>query len=452
MNALRIVHYGSPESREPLRHIRERFARQVSEVSASTTERTIRLFGKALAPGESVKRIVEAVRLRGDEALLEFSRKLDGVAIPAEQLRVAQSEIEAAGRQVSPDLLATFQLAAANIRRFQQHIRIPTPPMIDLGDRRMEVVYRPLESAGIYVPGGAAAYPSTVLMAAIPAVAAGVKRVVLVSPPSRDGHLLPEILAAAHLAGVNEIYRVGGAHAIAALAFGTKTIPKVDKIIGPGNVFVMLAKREILGEAGIDLLAGPSEVIVLADDSADAAYAAADLLAQAEHDPMASSILVTPSASAAGAIAAEVEKQLARLPRSHIAASALADYGLAIVAADMDQALQIVNELAPEHLEILAEDARTLAGKILNAGAIFIGPYTPEPVGDYLAGPSHVLPTGGSARFFSGLSVNDFLKRTSVIEYSPAALAAEREHLRRLASAESLEGHARSVEIRFGHH
>ncbi|MBI2191840.1 MAG: histidinol dehydrogenase [Planctomycetes bacterium] len=448
MPTLRIVQFGSPESREPLRHIRERFYRQISEVSAASVEKTIRVFGRALTPVESVRRIVEAVRARGDDALVDTSRKLDGVKLSPGQWRVAEAELEAAVTATEPALVRTLQEAASNIRRFQQHVRLAQPPMLDLGDRRMGIVYRPLESVGIYIPGGAAAYPSTVLMAAIPAVVAGVKRVVMVSPPMSDGGLLPSVLAAAWISGLREVYRLGGPHAVAALALGTKTIPKVDKIVGPGNVFVMLAKREILGEAGIDLLAGPSEVVVLADDTARPAYVAADLLAQAEHDPMSSSLLVTPSRTLADSVAREVDLQLASLPRSNIAAAAIGDFGLAVITADLQEAVRVVNELAPEHLEILAGPARVLAADIIHAGAIFIGPSTPEPVGDYLAGPSHVLPTGGTARFYSGLSVNDFLKRTTVLEYSEAALAAERDALCRFARAEGLEAHARSVEIR----
>ena len=448
MSGLQIVQYGTTASEEPLREIRDRFVRQLSRASAVATEKTIELFGEALTPVENVRRIVDAVRDRGDAALLEFAAKLDGLDSSAEELRVPEADIAAAEGQVAPELLETLELAAANIRRFQQHIRIPDPPTLDLNDRRLGVSYKPLDRVGVYVPGGAAAYPSTVLMAAIPAAVAGVRQIAAVCLPGRDGRPLPEVLCAARIAGVNEIYRIGGPHAIAALAYGTETIPKVDKIVGPGNLFVTLAKREILGIAGIDILAGPSEVVVLADESADPVYIAADLLAQAEHDPMASSILVTPSRDLAEATAAQVDEQLARLPRADIAGAAIRDYSLAITVEDLDQGLEVVNDLAPEHLAILTEGARALAERVRNAGAIFVGPYTPEPVGDYFAGPSHVLPTGGNARFFSGLSVNDFLKRTSIQEYSQSALEEEREHIARFARAEGLEAHARSVEVR----
>lgn len=448
MANLRIVQYEKPEALEPLEKIRSRFTRQLSEASAVATEKTIAVFGEALTPLESVRRIIEAVRERGDEALLEFAKKLDGLDLPAGELRVPKADIAASVNEIDPELLATLKLAAENIRRFQEHIRIPDPPMLELGDRRLGVRYQPLDSVGLYIPGGEAAYPSTILMTAIPAQAAGVERIAMACLPAANGRHLPEILAAAHIAGVKEIYRVGGAHAVAAMAFGTKTVPAVDKIVGPGNLFVMLAKREILGAAGIDLLAGPSEVIVLADDCADPAFIAADLLAQAEHDPMASAILVTPSQSLAEAVSLETDEQLSRLPRSEIASAAIRDYGLAIVVADLDEGIKTVNELAPEHLEILTEDDESVSAKITNAGAVFLGPHTPEPVGDYMAGPSHVLPTGGTARFFSGLSVNDFLKRSSLLHYSPEALAAEHDHIVRFANAEGLDAHARSIEAR----
>ncbi|MDA0842078.1 MAG: histidinol dehydrogenase [Planctomycetota bacterium] len=448
MPALNIVRYGSPESEAPIKKIRDRFGLQLSQASAVATEKTVAVFGEALTPVECVRRIIEAVRDRGDEGLLEFAFKLDGLQSTADQLRIPASEIESAPARIDPALLETLRLAASNIRRFQEHIRIPVPPMLELGDRQLGVVYRPLDSTGIYIPGGSAAYPSTVLMTAIPAAVAGVKRIAMVCLPGPDGKALPEILAAAKVAGVTEIYKVGGPHAIAALAFGTGTIPRVDKIVGPGNLFVTIAKREILGMAGIDMLAGPSEVIVLADETANPAHVAADLLAQAEHDPIASAVLVTPSASLASAVQKETDLQLANLPRAKIAGTAIHDYGLAVVVNDMNEGIDVVNQLAPEHLEIIARDEESILAGINNAGAIFLGPHTPEPVGDYVAGPSHVLPTGGTARFFSGLSVNDFLKRTSLLRYQPEALKAEADHVTRFAYAEGLDAHARSIEIR----
>ncbi len=448
MPALNIVTYGTPESEGPIRKIRDRFVLQLTQASAVATEKTVAVFGEALTPVESVRRIIEAVRDRGDEGLLEFASKLDGLECTADQLRVPESEIESASEKIDPALLETLHLAASNIRRFQEHIRIPTPPMLELGDRELGVAYRPVDSAGLYTPGGAAAYPSTVLMTGIPASVAGVERIAMVCLPGPDGEPLPEVLAAASVAGVREIYKVGGAHAIAALAFGTETIPRVDKIVGPGNLFVTIAKREILGIAGIDMLAGPSEVIVLADETADPAFIAADLLAQAEHDPVASAVLVTPSARLASAVQEETDRQLAELPRAEIAGTAIRDYGLAVVVNDMGEGVDVVNQFAPEHLEIIADDDESILAGINNAGAVFLGPHTPEPVGDYLAGPSHVLPTGGSARFFSGLSVNDFLKRSSLLRYQPEALAAEAGHVTRFAYAEGLDAHARSVEVR----
>jgi histidinol dehydrogenase len=448
MPALNIVTYGTPGSEVPIRKIRDRFVLQLSQASAVATEKTVSVFGEALKPVECVRRIIEAVRDRGDEGLLEFASKLDGLRCTADELRVPESEIDNARGRIDPALLETLELAASNIRRFQEHIRIPTPPMLELGDRQLGVAYRPVDSVGLYTPGGAAAYPSTVLMTGIPAAVAGVPRIAMVCLPGPDGEPLPEILAAANVAGVREIYKVGGAHAIAALAFGTETIPRVDKIVGPGNLFVTIAKREILGIAGIDMLAGPSEVIVLADDTADPVFVAADLLAQAEHDPLASAVLVTPSTALATAVQEETDRQLAGLPRAEIAGTAIREYGLAVVVRNMEEGIDVVNQLAPEHLEIIAADDESILAEIRNAGAIFLGPYTPEPIGDYMAGPSHVLPTGGSARFFSGLSVNDFLKRTSLLRYGPEALAREADHVTRFAYAEGLEAHARSVEVR----
>jgi len=448
MSTLRLVGYGSPEADEPLARIRDRFADQLSQASEVATEKAIALFGEPLTPVESVRRIVDAVRTRGDEALLEFARKLDGLDFSPAELRVRDQDLVSARGRLDPRLVETLELAAANIRRFQEHIRNPEPPMLNLGDRRLGVAYTPLDSVGLYVPGGAAAYPSTVLMTAIPAAVAGVERIAMVCLPGKDGTPLPEVLAAADIAGVREIYRIGGPHAVAALAYGTETIPKVCKIVGPGNLFVTLAKREIFGAAGIESLAGPSEVVVLADEDASPVCVAADLLSQAEHDAMASAVLVTSSLSLAQAVAGEVDSQLARLPRAEIAEAAIRDYSLGVVVEDLEQGVQMVNEIAPEHLEIIARDAEALARKVTNAGAIFLGPWTPEPVGDYLAGPGHVLPTGGTARFSSGLGVNDFLKRTSLLEYSSAALKKESAHIQRFAEAEGLVAHSRAVQTR----
>jgi histidinol dehydrogenase len=305
-----------------------------------------------------------------------------------------------------------------------------------------------LDSVGVYVPGGTAAYPSSVLMNVIPATVAGVKRIVMVSPPDKSGKLPAAVLVAAKEAGVKEIFKVGGAQAVAALAYGTESIAPVDKITGPGNIFVALAKREVFGDVDIDMIAGPSEIAVLADDTARADEVAADLLSQAEHDPRACSVLVTPSLSLAEAVAAEVEKQLSILPRRDIASRASADYGAIYVTADLDEAVETVNQLAPEHLEVITENAMELLGKIRHAGAIFIGRYSSEPVGDYFAGPNHVLPTNGTARFSSPLNVDDFQKKSSVIVYSKKALKENGEKIAKFARMEGLEAHARAVETR----
>ena len=306
----------------------------------------------------------------------------------------------------------------------------------------------PLDSVGVYVPGGTAAYPSSVLMNVIPAKVAGVKRIVMVSPPDTDGKLPAAVLVAAKEAGVKEIYKVGGAQAIAALAYGTESIAPVDKITGPGNIFVALAKREVFGDVDIDMIAGPSEIAIIADDSARADEVAADLLSQAEHDPRACSVLVTPSIVLAEAVAVEVEKQLAELPRKEIASKSIADYGVIYVTSSIEEAVETVNQLAPEHLEILTENGIELLGKIRHAGAIFIGRYSSEPVGDYFAGPNHVLPTNGTARFSSPLNVDDFQKKSSVIIYSEKALKDNGEKIAKFARMEGLEAHARAVELR----
>ncbi|KPV58129.1 histidinol dehydrogenase [Paenibacillus sp. A3] len=397
---------------------------------------------------ESVKRIIEEVRRDGDAALRKFAQQFDGVKV--EELRVTQEEIEAAYAQVDESFLAALREAAANVRRFHEKQMRNSWMDLQADGSILGQVIRPLRRVGLYVPGGKAAYPSSVLMNAIPAQVAGVPEIVMVTPPATAGveGINPHILVAAAEAGVREIYRVGGAQAVAALAYGTESIPAADKIVGPGNIYVALAKRSVFGAVDIDSIAGPSEIVVLADETADAAYVAADLLSQAEHDEMASAILVTPSRELAEAVRVEVGRQLNELPRRDIAAQSIRDYGAILTVDSLEEGVRVVNRLAPEHLEIIVREPFDYLSRIENAGAIFLGPYSSEPVGDYFAGPNHVLPTNGTARFSSPLNVDDFLKKSSVIYYSKEALLRDGEKIVTLARHEGLDAHARAIEIR----
>jgi len=417
--------------------------------SPSSDTKTVEVFGEPLTPLEVVRRIVRDVRERGDAALQEYTRKLDGADLSAEQFAVREEEIDAAWAAMPESLKKGMESAAENIRRYQSAIRIPDPaPVTNAQGGRLSVRYSALERVGICVPGGRAAYPSTVLMTALPAQVAGVKEIVIVTPCGADGKARPETLAAARVAGVTEVYRVGGAQAVAALAYGTKTIRPVQKIAGPGNLFVTLAKKEVYGDVGVDLPAGPSEVLIIADRTANARFIAADMLSQAEHDP-AASVLLTPDATVAERTLEQLEAQLATLSREQAARDCLERFGFIGVTSDLDEAVALANRFAPEHLEVATENPERLLPRLTAAGAIFLGRFTPEPVGDYLAGPSHVLPTGGAARFASGLSVNDFLRRTSVLSYSRDALEKSVDDIDALARCEGLDAHARSVTIRF---
>jgi histidinol dehydrogenase len=397
---------------------------------------------------DSVRRIIDAVRLEGDASLRRFAQQFDRVTVG--ELRVTDDEIQAAYAHVDAAFVAALRQAAANIRSF--HAKQKRTSWMDLqaDGSLLGQIIRPLQRVGLYVPGGKAAYPSSVLMNAIPAQVAGVPEIVMVTPPATAGEegIDPHILVAAAEAGVREIYRVGGAQAVAALAYGTESIPPVDKIVGPGNIYVALAKRYVFGIVDIDSIAGPSEIAVIADDTADPAYVAADLLSQAEHDEMASAILITPSEQLALQVQTEVERQLALLPRKEIAAKSIQDNGAILLVEDISEAISIVNRLAPEHLELLVAEPFTYLPRIENAGAIFLGPYSSEPVGDYFAGPNHVLPTNGTARFSSPLSVDDFIKKSSVIHYSKEALFANGEQIMTLARHEGLEAHARAIQVR----
>jgi histidinol dehydrogenase len=395
----------------------------------------------------AVLEIIANVRARGDEALKNYTEKFDGVRL--DSLRVTDEEIKRAYQNVSAEVLRIIQEAAANIRDYHERQKRESWITTKEDGTMLGQKITPLDAVGLYVPGGTAAYPSSVLMNVIPAQVAGVKRIVIVSPPNKDGTLPAGVLVAANELEVNEIYKVGGAQAIAALAYGTETIQPVDKIFGPGNIYVALAKREVFGQVAIDMIAGPSEIVVLADETANAGEIAADLLSQAEHDERASAILVTPSMKLALAVASEVEKQLETLPRKAIAAVSLENYGAIYVTETLDEAVGVVNELAPEHLEVMTAEPLQLLGQIRHAGAIFLGRFSSEPVGDYFAGPNHVLPTNGTARFSSGLSVDEFVKKSSIIVYSEAALKQNAEKIAAFARLEGLEAHARAVEARF---
>ena len=398
---------------------------------------------------DRVREIVENVKNRRDEALFEYTEKFDGVELTADKIRVTEEEISEALSLVEPSLLSVMKKSMKNIREYHEKQKQYSwfdsrPDGVILGQK-----VTPLTSVGVYVPGGKAAYPSSVLMNIIPAKVAGVERIVMVTPPGKDGKVNPVTLAAAHLAGATESYKAGGAQAIAALAFGTESIPRVDKIAGPGNIFVALAKKAVYGHVSIDSIAGPSEILVLADDSANPRYVAADLLSQAEHDELASAILVTTSMELAKKVSTEVERFLEQLSRQEILKKSLENYGYILVADSMADAIETANQIASEHLEIVTRNPFEVMTKIRNAGAIFLGEYSSEPLGDYFAGPNHVLPTNGTAKFFSPLGVDDYVKKSSVIYYSREALKPVHKDIETFARAEGLTAHANSIRVRF---
>jgi histidinol dehydrogenase len=397
----------------------------------------------------AVEAIVTAVRERGDDALLELTARFDRFDAGAPgALAIAPDTFAAAERGLAPEIRAALRYAADRIARYHTEARPRSWRITDEHGSELGQEVRPLDRVGIYVPGGRAAYPSTVLMTAIPARVAGVREIVLVTPPDAEGRVVPTVLAAAHIAGVTEGWRVGGAQAVAALAYGTKSIRRVDKIVGPGNIYVALAKRRVFGDVGIDMVAGPSEVVIVADRSGNAEWLAADLLAQAEHDPMARAVLITDAADVIDRTRGALERRLADLPRRAIAAEALAANGALILVADLGAGVELANRLAPEHLELAVRDPAAWLARVRHAGAVFLGAHTPEVVGDYVAGPNHVLPTGGTARFSSPLGTEDFVKRSSVIEYTRAGLAAAMPHLTALAQVEGLDAHARAAAAR----
>jgi len=396
---------------------------------------------------QTVKNILADVRLRGDAALFDLTAKFDRLQLTAETIEVTTAEIEAAVAQVSPESQAALELAAQRIADYHRKQKQETWLSTDEADVLVGQLVRPLDRVGIYVPGGKASYPSSVLMNAVPAKVAGVAEVIMVVPMP-DGVVDPHVLAAARIAGVDRIFKIGGAQAVAALAFGTESVPKVDKVTGPGNIYVATAKQLVFGVVDIDMIAGPSEILVINDGSGQAAHIAADLLSQAEHDELASAVLVTSCEQMASAVQAEIEKQLLALKREPIARQSIENYSAIIIAHDLDEAIAFSNRIAPEHLELAVDDPFAILPQIRHAGAIFMGHNTPEAAGDYLAGPNHTLPTGGTARFFSPLSLEDFVKKSSIISFSKAGLKRLGKDIVHIAELEGLEAHAKSVSIR----
>lgn len=430
-----------------LDELRERLSPRGNIVSDQGRRRTIEVFGAPLTPQQVVEKICEDVRTQGLDALLDYCRKLDRAELTPATIRVSPEEMAAAHRAASPEFLATVRRIRDNVLEFQRallskDVEVRRPDGVVLRQR-----YQPLERIGICVPGGAAAYPSTVLMTAVPALAAGVAEVVVVAPPTPFGANNPDVLATCQEVGVTEVYRIGGAQGVAALAYGVAGLRRVDKIVGPGNLFVALAKRHVFGEVAIDSIAGPSEVVVIADETTRPDFTAADLLAQAEHAP-GSSVLITWSEATLEATAAELERQVARLERCDVTVQSLESFGALILCRDADEAVALSNLIAPEHLHVATDDAERLLPKLRNAGATFLGNFSPVALGDYVAGPSHVLPTGGTARWAQGLTANDFLRGGSVISYTEQGLRAVADDVRRLADKEGLTAHRSSVDQR----
>ena len=417
------------------------------ELNPKIREANKKLFGADLTAAEVVDRIVGDVRRDGDAAVMKYTKLIDGADFQPKDFLVSEAEYEEARKAADPAVLASLRRAIENVRRYHEEQK-PNSWMTyrEKGSLLGQSVI-PLDRVGIYVPGGTAAYPSSVVMNAVPAKVAGVRDLIMMVPP-RNGKINPYVLVAAQEIGVSKIYKIGGAQAIAAMAFGTETIPRVDKITGPGNIFVTLAKKAVYGHCDIDMLAGPSEILIVADQSADPEYTAADMLSQAEHDMLASSIVITDCEALAKRVAIEAEKQLAKLPRQEIARASLDRNGLIVVAEDIMQAMHFANVSAPEHMELLTEQPFQLLPYVRHAGAVFLGAYSPEPLGDYFAGPDHILPTGGTARYYSCLNVETFMKRTSIISYTQPALQDVQQDIIRLAEAEGLQAHANAIRLR----
>ncbi len=460
--AIQRIDTRQPDAQAAIAALRAKLAPSGNVVSEAGRQKTVEVFGTPMAPTEVVERICSDVRTQGLEAVLRYTAQLDSVQLSAGTLRVPPDELASAHAHASPAFLETIRRIRDNILRFQtailqQDVRVDLPG-VESGDPRTEAGgslrqrYVPLERVGICVPGGAAAYPSTVLMTAVPAQAAGVRHIVIVSPPTPNGAYNPDVLATCHELGLNEVYRMGGAQAIAALAYGLEglvngPLVRVDKIVGPGNQFVALAKKFVFGDVDIDSIAGPSEIVVLADETTRADFAAADLIAQAEHAP-GSSVLITWSEATLHAVAAELEKQLVTIQRADLARQSLESFGALIMVGGRDEAAELANSFASEHLHIACSDPEEMLSKIRNAGAVFLGPYSPVAIGDYVAGPSHVLPTGATARFASGLSSNDFLRSHSVIDFTQAALESVAGDAIHMAEREGLTAHGASVAYR----
>ncbi|MBI2805207.1 MAG: histidinol dehydrogenase [Planctomycetes bacterium] len=444
---MRRISYTAPDAADQLTHLCRQLSLQADVVSPRGQALTEQVFGQALTPSQVVERICGDVRRQGLSAVLHYTEQFDKVRLTPDALRVEAAEFNAAHRSAAPAFLETIRRVRNNILSFQMGL-VPSDAVLPRRDHHeLRLRYRPLRRVGICVPGGAASYPSTILMTACPAQAAGVKEIAIVMPPTAMGANNPDLLATCKELGITEVYRVGGAQAVAALAYGVDGIEPVDMIVGPGNIFVTLAKKYVFGQVAIDCLAGPSEVVVVADESAKPAHVAADLIAQAEHDP-ASSILITWHGPLLDQVESAMASQLAKLPRGDLARACLERFGALVLARNPAEALEWTNRIAPEHLHLATKNADKLAEKIHHAGAIFVGHYSPVALGDYVAGPSHVLPTGGTARFASGLSANDFLRRSSVLTFTQQGLEAMAGDVRVLAQKEGLTAHAASVDVR----
>lgn len=444
---IRRIRCSDAGAAQQLAALRGQLLSQAEVISPRGRKTTEAVFGEALAPQQVVERICADVQSRGLAAVLHYTERFDGVKLTCETLRVAGDELASAHAGAEPEFLQTIRRVRHNVMSFQLGLVHRDAVLSVAGRHELRLRYRPMRRVGVCVPGGAAAYPSTLLMTICPAHAAGVTEIAVVMPPTPNGACNRDLLATCHELGVREVYRVGGAQGVAALAYGVDGLPAVDMIVGPGNIFVTLAKRHVYGQVAIDCLAGPSEIVVLADETANATFVAADLIAQAEHDP-ATSILITWHEPLIAAVAAELTRQLPRLPRCAQARASLESYGAIVLVRTADEALSLVNQIGPEHLHIATKDAETLVPRVENAGAIFVGHYSPVALGDYAAGPSHVLPTGGTARFASGLSANDFLRRSSVLSFTRAGMEQLADDVRLLAQKEGLTAHAASIDVR----
>jgi histidinol dehydrogenase len=447
--AIRVIRCSSPHASQDIQQLLQQLGAQGNVVSPRGRELTERVFGEALAPARVVERVCEDVRSRGLEALLRYTEQLDGVRLIRETIQVSSHELSTAHAAADAAFLQTVRRVRENVLAFQSHISPHDAVLERPGSHELRLRYRPMRRVGVMIPGGAAAYPSTLLMTVCPAQAAGVAQIAVVMPPTPNGAGNRDMLAVCHELGVTEVYRVGGAQAVAALAYGVDGVPAVDMIVGPGNIFVALAKRHVFGTVAIDCIAGPSEIVVLADETGNPEYIAADLIAQAEHSPGAS-FMVTWHEALVEPVQDAIERQLAKLSRGQLANDSLQSFGALVLVRSEAEALEWVNRIAPEHLHVHATNAQNLADRIDNAGAIFVGEYTPVALGDYVAGPSHVLPTGGTARFASGLTANDFLRRSSVLSFTRQGLQEMAGAVNVLAAKEGLTGHAESVNMRLG--